>query len=109
MLKNTSPSQSSDRGINYTNAGVFFPSRTNSTTLEWSTTNGSNMSNNLIVAYTDVLDDRNPTGNPFPSVRIFDGPGSISFGSEAFSTANLLEQKTLNITNNFEVYSGRHN
>ena len=106
--ENTDPRQSRDRSINYTNGGVFFPSRTNSTTLEWSTTNGSNMSNNLIIAYTDVLDDRNPTGNPFPAVRIFDGSGSIFFGSEPFSTANLLEQKVLNITNNFEVYSGRH-
>ena len=106
--ENTDPRQSGDRSINYTNGGVFFPSRTNSTTLEWSTTNGSNMSNNLIIAYTDVLDDRNPTGNPFPAVRIFDGSGSIFFGSEPFSTANLLEQKVLNITNNFEVYSGRH-
>jgi outer membrane receptor protein involved in Fe transport len=106
--ENTDPRQSGDRSINYTNGGVFFPSRTNSTTLEWSTTNGSNMSNNLIVAYTDVLDDRNPTGNPFPAVRVFDGSGSLFFGSEAFSTANLLEQKVLNITNNFEVYSGRH-
>lgn len=106
--ENTDPRQSGDRSINYTNGGVFFPSRTNSTTLEWSTTNGSNMSNNLIVAYTDVLDDRNPIGNPFPAVRVFDGSGSLFFGSEAFSTANLLEQKVLNITNNFEVYSGRH-
>ena len=106
--ENTDPRQSSDRNLNFTGRGVFFPSRTNSTTLEWSTTNGSNMSNNLIIAYTDVLDDRNPTGNPFPAVRIFDGSGSIFFGSEPFSTANLLEQKVLNITNNFEVYSGRH-
>jgi len=106
--ENTDPRQSNNRNINYTGRGVFFPSRTNSTTLEWSTTNGSDMSNNLIVAYTDVLDDRNPTGNPFPAVQIFDGSGDVYFGSEPFSTANLLEQKVLNITNNFELYKGRH-
>jgi outer membrane receptor protein involved in Fe transport len=106
--ENTSPRQSSDRFLNYTGRGQFFPSRTNSTTLEWSTSNGSDMSNNLIVAYTDVLDDRNPTGDPFPAVRIFDGSGNIFFGSEPFSTANKLEQKVLNITNNFEIYKGRH-
>jgi len=102
------PRRSRDQEINFINAGELFPSRTNSTTLEWSTTNGSNMSNNLIVAYTDVLDDRDPTGNPFPAVEIEDGNGDIVFGSEPFSTANLLEQQVLNITNNFEVYSGRH-
>jgi hypothetical protein len=106
--ENTDPSRSTNEDINFTGRGVFFPSRTNSTTLEWSTTNGSNMSNNLIIAYTDVLDDRNPTGNPFPAVQINDGSGDIFFGSEPFSTANLLEQKVLNITNNFELYSGRH-
>lgn len=99
---------SRDRTIEFAGAGVFFPSRTNSSTLEWSTTNGSNISNNLIIAYTDVLDNRDPVGNPFPSVTIQDGPGSIVFGSEAFSTANLLEQQILNITNNFEYYTGRH-
>jgi len=97
---------SSDRNIEYLNGAEFFPSRTNSTTLEWSTTNGSDMSNNLIIAYTDVLDDRGPTGSPFPSVRIQDGGGNIDFGSEPFSTANLLEQQVLNITNNFEYYKG---
>lgn len=106
--ENTDPRQSNARNLNFTGRGVFFPSRTNSTTLEWSTTNGSDMSNNLLIAYTDVLDDRNPTGNPFPAVQIFDGSGSIYFGSEPFSTANLLEQKVLNITNNFEYYTGRH-
>lgn len=106
--ENTDPRQSSDRNLNFTGRGVFFPSRTNSTTLEWSTTNGSDMSNNLLIGYTDVLDDRNPTGDPFPAVQIFDGSGNIYFGSEPFSTANLLEQKVLNITNNFEIYRGRH-
>ncbi len=99
---------SSDRNIEFGNGAEFFPSRTNSTTLEWSTTNGSNMSNNLIVAYTDVLDDRSPTGSPFPAVRLTDGPANIDFGSEPFSTANLLEQQVINVTNNFEYYVGRH-
>jgi hypothetical protein len=106
--ESTSPNSSNNRSINFTGRGVFFPSRTNSTTLEWSTTNGSNISNNLIVAYTDVLDDRDPVGNPFPAVQIQDGRGNIFFGSEPFSTANLLEQKILNITNNFEYSKGRH-
>ncbi|WP_019037149.1 TonB-dependent receptor [Psychroflexus tropicus] len=110
------PRSSTISNINYNNRGVLFPSRSNSSTLEWKYTNGSDISNNLIVAYTDVVDDRSPIGNPFPAVRIQDNrqigdeffSGNIFFGSEPFSTANLLEQKVLNITNNFEVYSGRH-
>nr|MBA3986197.1 TonB-dependent receptor [Flavobacteriales bacterium] len=106
--ENIGPSQSGNTTINFFNGGVSFPSVTNSTTLEWNTTNGSNMSNNLVLGYTTVKDDRNPLGNPFPRVRIDDGSGNIFLGSEPFSTANLLEQQLFTITNNFEYYAGRH-
>lgn len=104
-----SPSQSNNRNINFANAGIFFPSETNFTTLEWNTTNGSNLSNNLILSYTTVNDNRDPLGSPFPRVRINDGDGTITFGSEPFSTANILEQKVFTVTNNFEVAKGAHN
>jgi outer membrane receptor for ferrienterochelin and colicin len=104
-----SPSQSNNRNINFANAGIFFPSETNFTTLEWNTTNGSNLSNNLILSYTTVNDNRDPLGSPFPRVRINDGDGTITFGSEPFSTANILEQKVFTVTNNFEVSKGAHN
>ena len=68
------------------------------------------MANNLVVGYTTVNDDRNFVGNPFPAVEISAGSTNdrIFFGSEAFSTANLLEQSVLTITDNFEIYSGPH-
>jgi hypothetical protein len=104
-----SPSQSNNRNINFANAGVFFPSETNFSTLEWNTTNGKNLSNNLILSYTSVNDNRDPIGSPFPRVQINDGDGRITFGSEAFSTANILEQNIFTVTNNFEVSKGAHN
>jgi outer membrane receptor for ferrienterochelin and colicin len=104
-----SPSQSNNRNINFANAGVFFPSETNFSTLEWNTTNGKNLSNNLIISYTSVNDNRDPIGSPFPRVQINDGDGRITFGSEAFSTANILEQNIFTVTNNFEVSKGAHN
>jgi hypothetical protein len=104
-----SPSQSNNRNINFSNAGIFFPSETNFSTLEWNTTNGKNLSNNLILSYTSVNDNRDPIGSPFPRVQINDGDGRITFGSEAFSTANILEQNIFTVTNNFEVSKGAHN
>nr|WP_169932373.1 carboxypeptidase regulatory-like domain-containing protein [Nonlabens sp. Ci31] len=104
-----SPSQSNNRNINFANAGIFFPSETNFSTIEWNTTNGRNLSNNFIVSYTSVNDNRDPLGNPFPRVQINDGDGRITFGSEAFSTANILEQNIFTVTNNFEVSKGAHN
>ena len=61
-----------------------------------------------MVGYTTVRDDRDPSGSPFPTVDIQDGNGTISFGSEPFSTANLLDQDIFTINNNVEIYSGQH-
>ena len=62
----------------------------------------------MTVGFTAVRDDRDPNGTPFPYVTIFDGAGEIIFGSEQFSTANLLDQDVLTITDNLEIYSGKH-
>ena len=95
--------------INFFNRAINFESITNSTALELKSKFGSKFSNNLIIGYTTVNDDRDPQGDPFPSVQIFDAAGtSIFFGSEPFSTANLLDQTTLTLTDNFEIYSGKH-
>ena len=75
---------SDNNDVNFVNGSELFPTRTNSTTLEWNTSNGSNMSNNLIVAYTDVLDDRGFSGDAFPFVEIQDGEGEINFGQNNF-------------------------
>lgn len=95
--------------INFFNRAINFESITNSTALELNSKIGNKFSNNLVVGYTTVNDNRDPQGDPFPSVQIFDAAGtSIFFGSEPFSTANLLDQTTLTITDNFEIYSGKH-
>lgn len=102
--------RSNQGAINFYNNAVNFESVTNSTALELSSQIGNNMANNLVVGWTTVNDNRDPQGSPFPSVQIFDAAGSsINFGSEAFSTANLLEQSTLTVTDNFDIYAGRHN
>ncbi len=99
---------SNNGNINFLNRAVNFESITNSTALELSSTFGNKFSNNLVIGYTTVNDNRDPNGSPFPSVQIQDGDGDIFFGSEPFSTANLLEQSVLTLTDNFEIYSGKH-
>lgn len=103
---NFSPSSSSSNAINFMNGAINFESVTNSTALEFSSRFNNKYSNNLVVGYTTVDDDRDPAGNPFPTVEITDGAGRINFGSERFSTANLLNQDVLTITDNFEIVSG---
>ncbi|NNC62082.1 MAG: TonB-dependent receptor plug domain-containing protein [Flavobacteriaceae bacterium] len=99
---------SGNRNIGFINGSELFVSETNSLALELSSRFGNKFSNNFILGYTTVRDDRDPAGDPFPTVDIQDGGGTISFGAEPFSTANLLDQDVLTLTDNFEIYAGRH-
>ena len=94
--------------IGFLNGSESFVSKTNSTSFEWSSNIGSKFANNLIIGYTRVRDDRSPSGDPFPTVDIRDGTGNIQFGSEPFSTANLLNTDIWTLTDNFEIYKGNH-
>lgn len=105
-----SPYRASSSSMNFYNNGVYFPSVTNSTTLELKS-NFDNMSNNLIAVFTTVRDDRDPMGTEgsyFPSVQIRNGSGTIYMGSEAYSTANELNQNIFTLTDNFSIYKGKH-
>ena len=101
------PYRSTNQRLYFENSGQQFPSLTNSTALElksnWNTT-----ANNLIIGFTSVRDDRDPIGENFPSVQIYDGTGTIYIGSEPFSTGNQLDQDILTINDNFSIYKGAH-
>jgi outer membrane receptor for ferrienterochelin and colicin len=99
---------SGNRNIGFINGSESFETVTNSLALELNSRFGNKFANNFILGFTSVRDDRDPAGEPFPTVDIQDGDGTISFGSEPFSTANLLNQDVLTLTNNFEIYAGAH-
>lgn len=119
--KNVEGNQSNGRTINFLNRSEYFESVSNTTAFELNSVFGASMSNNLKIGYTSVRDDRDPyqgaggqrderdNPNYFPTVSIDDGDGEINFGAEPFSTANLLNQDVFTITNNFEIYKGKHN
>jgi hypothetical protein len=95
--------------LRFSNNGVYFPSTTNSTGLELSSVLKSNISNKLLLGYTSVLDDREPKGQDFPTVLVNIGDGrTITAGSEYSSVANLLEQKIFAITDDLNIYKGKH-
>jgi len=112
---------SSAQRIRFLNESEYFESQTNSTAIELNSIINNNMSNNLKIGLTFVRDDRDPyqgeefVGTPedegpnyFPYVTVQDGGGRFTFGSEQFSTANALDQDVITITDNFEIYNGRH-
>ncbi len=53
-------------------------------------------------------DDRKPIGAAFPRVSITDGQGSIVFGTEEFSTANLLKQDNYALFDVYKFYVNKH-
>lgn len=100
--------QSGSRTINFSNSGIYFPSTTNSSAFEVNSVFGNSMSNNLILSYLRVRDNRKWLGAPFPYVIINNAGGQIRMGTEPFSTANQLDQDVFSITNNFQWVRGNH-
>ncbi len=103
------PPQTTNSNVFFSNSGQTFPSITNSGSLELKS-NFANSSNSFILGITTVRDDREVTGQPFPSIAINDGANGaqIQLGSEPFSHANVVNQDVITITNNFNLYRGKH-
>ncbi len=101
-------SATSSTTINFYNNGYIFPSTTHTGTAELRTAFKGNKTNRLLVTYTNVLDDRNPLGAKFPRVTIRDGAGSLIFGTENFSTGNLLRQKNWTFNDAFKFAVGKN-
>jgi len=104
---NIDPYNSNKQVLYFSNYGENFKSTTQSTALQLKS-NWENYSNDLIIGYTAVRDNRDPLGANFPMVQINDGAGDIYFGSEPFSTANQLDQDILTLNDNFSIYKGAH-
>lgn len=92
----------------FANYGYVFPSTTNSFAAELKSQLGQNASNNLIFGYTRVRDDRDIAGEPFPSIIMQDGPGRVVAGTDNFSYSNIVFQDVFTLTNNFNLYKGKH-
>ncbi len=89
------------------NNGYNFNSKTSSTVLELNSsfTKSSNM---LRLTYTNTQDNRSTPGDLFPGVTISDNGATYNFGTDQYSQANSLGQKTFTITDNFDIYAGKH-
>lgn len=73
----------------------------------------NNISNNLILGYSRIRDNRETAGSLFPQITIanIDGKStnSVEFGSQRSSVANELDQDIFEITNNVKITKGKHN
>ncbi len=94
--------------IVFGNTGSLFPSTTNSSALEIKSIFNSSISNNLILGFTTVRDDVELLGDPFPQIIMPDGNGTITVGSGNFAYSNVVFQDVFTITDNFNLYKGKH-
>ncbi len=100
---------SNNFGLGFLTGSEFFQSTTNSSALELNSVIGTSASNSLTVTGTFVRDDRDQFGQDFPQVDIDDNEGQITLGGERFSSANLLNQDAVTVTNDFQLFKGKHN
>jgi outer membrane receptor for ferrienterochelin and colicin len=101
-----SPGKSTASTIIFSNKGISFPSTTNATTAELKSQFGNRAANSLLVGANFVRDDRGTLGAPYTSVFI--NREAVSFGTEEFSAGNLLKQDVITLTDNLELYRGKH-
>ncbi|MFT2010063.1 TonB-dependent receptor [Pontibacter sp. 13R65] len=105
----TSNLNRSPRSITFANGAVLRESTTNSAVVELNSRFSNILSNNLVVGYTRVREPRSAPGAPFPRVTIaLPGSRTVSLGTEAFSTVNQLDQDIFTLTDNLNVFAGKH-
>ncbi len=89
-----------------------FQSKTNSILAQFSSVFSSALSNELIVGYTTIRDNRVLPGTSTPMLQIQDpsipNNGSIYVGSEEFSGQNALNQDIFEITDNLSWVYEQH-
>lgn len=82
----------------------------NSTVLELKSQINNKLANSLIVGYTNIHDYRTPQGNVFPQVQInnVNGSGVVLLGSNREAAIFNMRQKTIEVTDNFTWFKGKH-
>jgi hypothetical protein len=81
---------------------------TNSTVGQLNTTFGNQASNELILGYTNISDDRGPSMQALPEIIVKLTGFTIYSGTDTFSSANSLDQKIFEFTDNFTYLHGDH-
>ena len=94
------------------NNAYKFNNTQNITVAELRSKISNSISNNLIVGYSRIRDNRETAGSLFPQITIsnIDGKStnSVEFGSQRSSAANELDQDIFEITDNLKINKGKH-
>jgi hypothetical protein len=103
--------------MSYANSMYSMDNIVNSGSLELNSRFPKNMSNQLLVTYSDIKDARGSTSEPFPFIDIMSGDLAtgvdaldpyISAGYELFTWNNGVKNKVITVTDNFTYYLDAH-
>lgn len=103
----------SGTSFRFGNNAYKFANKQHNSVLELRTKLNDTFSNNLILGYSMIRDQRQTAGKLFPfiEIRSIDGFSSntANLGSERSSVANQLDQDVIELTDNFKINLGDHN
>lgn len=101
-------SRTANNTMSFDSYKYLFENNTNSSVIQLRSSIGNNMSNELILGYTRIRDNRGPEGDPLPQIRVRLTGMDIYAGTEMYSSANSLDQDIFEVTNNFTYLTGNH-
>jgi hypothetical protein len=108
--KFTSPFNGRD-GYQLSNSGYNTQNQTRTLRGKWTATFANKYSNEAILGYTTISDNRNPESS-LPLVLVHTTPATpnayIAAGAERFSQNNILDQKAFEFTDNMTFSVGEH-
>jgi hypothetical protein len=95
--------------LQYDNSGYQINNKIQSGIIELKSIFSNTVSNKFQAGFTHFDDFRNSNSTPLPSYTITkNGTPYIIAGHEPFSVNNVLDQKVLQISNNVNIFKGKH-